>query len=559
MKNKDLKTQVNNLPLHIESLISGEQFPNTDVQSIQSDTREVDFTDQIHEAVCHADLPQHKDQFIRGFYGKVSLGEAITKLRQFKNAMKEEIKANITTYLPDMTRPAKLALDVKRQVDKYREIISCVNGIITRVTQEMAEYLNEITNFIAEIDVAIGTLMIDFQFLVNEVAALPADTLNAIADGMLEIAQESGMIAVLQSVDAFSDELDYMQQNLDAFSSLLPDFANYTEDQIRATLNTIQDYPDELAYLFESLDDYAIDQIRTVIEGYMSAVDYEIQTGWTVIENFETNMGDEYAYLKDTYEGLSEAKESAELVYNKYETQMAPPSESDDTQELLDYEEEIMGQIGGGGGGGVIGGEGTYAMIVDSFIMDQEKSYNTISDQPVVRPDQSHRVLYTSETGLDASLRYEYDEYHEDLYDLSQGEVTLVDISGGPGVIFPDGSSRFTGLLRISMHTSEAQFFYVTIKIFVDDELRNQYTVRGYGLVGMVFEDEQNPGNYVNKQFQRDLQINTLKNASGDMYPIMFKDNFKITIEKSNREYAFSNTFIVEAGVRYLLLSKEEL
>jgi|GEM_PF-5136818 len=560
MKSKDTRTATNYRKKYVEAQVNGEPIEKTEVSTIEKDAKGKDFTDQIQQAVCNAGLGQVNDTFIHGWFSKVSLGEALSKLDEFKHSMYEEIRANITTYLPDGIRPIKLAVDVARQLRRYAQIISCLRTVIQRIQNEIESYLVEVTEFIAELDDAINRLMDDLDYMIYDIASLPATVVSAIGDGLIDAMNATGIMAVMQALDDLEDEIDGLQYQLDSFSDLIPNFSEYTESQIRQTLSTIADYPDELSYIFEHLDDYTLDQIESAIDGYQMSMRGQIESGRSSVNTFTNSLPDDFSDGRELYKSLSAQKNAVNETKSTYESRMSPPAVVDDTQELANYAAEIEDQLTGGGGGGIIGGGGSAVLIINEFIADQVRGYSSSNGGPIVRPDKSSKTIYTNEVGIAPEVRYEYDHFYDTLSGLESTDwVDLVDISGGPGVVFPDGTSRFAGLARMSVHTDELRFGGATIAIEIDGKEKGTYTLQGHGAKGKKVKDLDNPGHYVWEHFDQVMEINTLSTSSGELYPIMFKESFKIKVKKTVFDYEFQHTFFVESGIRYIMVTKEAL
>lgn len=560
MKSRDVKTDVNHFQTYIAATKDGVEIPSTSSADIKAGAAGVDFTSQVQAAICNAGLGTVKDEFIHGWFSKVSLGEGTAKLAEFKHMLYEEIRSNITTYLPDGYRPILLAVDVARQIKRYADIITCFNTLVSRIQEEVALYMNEITEFMDELSAAMTMIMMDFDFLTRQIASIPADIVNGIGDGLIDAMEETGLMAVMQAIDDVESSIQGLELELASFSSMVSNFEDYTETQIRDILSDISDYPEELSDMFENLDNYALDEILFAIGQFKANLRSEIGRDRTAITLFVNELPEDYTDCREMYKALADQKADAQELYDKYESEMIPEETVDNKQELLDYEEEIMEMVGTGGGGTIVGGGGNSVLIINEFMMETVKSYEPIGDVPVIRPDNSIKVIYTSETGLEDALKYEYDDYYEDITLLNEeAGVELISISGGPGVIFPDGSSRFTGLARVGMHTDELNHFKITLSVEIDGEERGSFDVRGFGTSGAIFEDKNDLGTYFYKHFTQDLQMNTLTATSGDIYPIMFKDSFKIIIKKSNPYYEFTEPFFVEAGIRYMLLTEEPI
>ena len=550
MKSYDKDSHVSNIKDFLEIVeVPVEPLPCSKEQVIEY-VKVPKFVAKVHDVACNAGLPQFQDMYIKGFLGKVSLGTMLTELQKLKKEFYEQIRAFITTYLPDGIRPIKLAVDVARQIKYYREIIKCLARVVSQIRELIADYLKEITEFINDLNQMMDRLREELYYITEELKNIPTETIAVIFGTTLEQLHFEDAFDLIEQVREFEADLETLKAEIDATEQLLNEWPTSTLEQLKLIaeenglddiLNILNSHPKDEAYLI------IVDKCQEQKAKY--------DQGQQALQTLRENR--DYKNAEEIKNELDQALSSAMQLQNSV---TMPDFPTNDVQELLDYQDQILDNINGGsGGGGIIGGSNmTY--LVDSLNIIEQTQLVENSGEVISTNDSFFRYWITNQTPTDDDLKgYNKVYYPGHLFEPFQEgqELKLIDLEG-PGMIFPD----LFGFVKVNMHTDELPTNSVLITIKRDGKTISEKRVHGYSPFGkpLVRLDADAPFLPApindNAHFMQEIILKPLEGENGQLLPILFKEKFEIIVKKETNLH-FNYDFNVYIGCKFIKMIKE--
>ena len=551
MKSLDKPTQVSDKHKFTEIVQVPIQPDECSKEKIYTYIKVPKFAAKAHDAVCNAGLPEFKDMYIKGFLGKVSLGTLLAELQKLKKEFYEQIRAFITTYLPDGIRPIKLAVDVARQLRYYREIIECTIQVVTNIRKLLEDYLNEINEFLTDLNYMFDRLRTELFYIVQEIKNIPKETQLVIFGTLVEQLHIEDAFELINEVKKFEESLDALSNEVNIITDMLQQWPDKTMDQLKliAEENGLDDV---LRILNDNDQTVAYNLIVDLCDNKKT----EVETGQQALSELRKN--EDYANAEFLKEELEQSIQTANDLKNSVQM---PEMPENDLQELIDYQEEILDSLTDDDSGGSIITGGSMQYLIDKLAVMEQKKVVDSTGEIVPSDDNFFRYWFTNNNSItDDDIKNYTKVYHPfDGFDAFEqgGEFELINIEG-PGVVFPD----IDGFAKILMHTDEPLMQRVRVTIKRDGKVLVDKYIHGYGATGkrmdVVKVPPAGPFPPHYEHFMQEIVIKPLVGENGQIFPILFKENFSITISKDNN-IPFSHDFDAYIGCKYIKLIKEAI